>query len=228
MDGPDSLKIRALILDYGEVLCHPPTPEEMGRMASIFHVGPDLFRQLWERNRGLYDRGDLAPRTDWSKLAEDAEVNLAPEQLEQLFRWDVERWAHPNPAMVEWLRQTHASGMKTAILSNMHSDMIRYARKNFAWLNYFDHHTFSAEVRLIKPDPAIYEHSLRGLEVAAPEALFVDDREPNINVAQALGIRTIHFRSMAQFRSDLEKLGFPILPVDGNLSSSASQASIES
>ena len=104
----------------------------------------------------------------------------------------------------------------------MHPDMIGYARKNFAWLKYFDHHTFSAEVRLIKPDPAIYQRSLGGLGIPASDALFVDDREQNIKAAQALGIRSIQFRSMAQFRNDLEKLGFPILPRDGKLASPAS------
>jgi putative hydrolase of the HAD superfamily len=224
MDRPDSLKIKALILDYGEVLCDPPTAEEMGRMASIFNVRPDLFRQLWERNRGLYDRGDSSSETYWSRLAEDAGVKIRPEYLEKLCQWDVEMWAHENAVMVEWLKQIHASGIKTAILSNMHPDMIRYARKNFAWLNYFDHQTFSAEVRLLKPEPAIYEHSLRGLGVAASEALFVDDREPNIRAAQALGIRAIQFQSPERLRDELRRMGFPILPSD-SISSTASQLS---
>ena len=219
-------KIRAVILDYGEVLCHPPTAEEFGRMVGVFAVDPDSFRQLWERNRGLYDRGDLTPQAYWSKLAEDAKVKVAPEQLEQLCEWDVEMWAHPNPNMIEWLKQIHAAGIKTAILSNMHPDMIGYARKNFKWLKYFDHHTFSAEIRLIKPDPAIYEHSLRGLGVPPSDALFVDDREQNIKAAQALGIRSIQFRSMAQFRNDLEKLGFPILPMDAKPASPAPQVAV--
>jgi len=226
MDLQNSLKIKAIILDYGEVLCHPPTSEELGRMANMFSVGSDLFHQLWERNRGLYDRGDLTPQAYWTQLAEDANLKLGPEQFKQVCQWDVEMWAHPNLAMVEWLKEIHSSGMKTAILSNMHPDMICYARKKFAWLNYFDHHTFSAEVRLIKPDPAIYQHSLRGVAVAPSEALFVDDREPNILAARALGICAIQFRSLAQFRRDLAKLGFPILPLDGNLRSSTSQASV--
>ena len=225
MDRPDALKVSALILDYGEVLCHPQTAEEMGRMASIFNVGPNLFRQLWERNRGLYDRGDFSSETYWSRLAEDAGVKIKPELLEKLCQWDVEMWSHENAVMVEWLKQIHASGIKTAILSNMHPDMIRYARKNFAWLNYFDHQTFSAEVRLIKPDPAIYEHSLRGLGVAAYEALFVDDREPNIQAAQAFGIRAIQFQSPERLREELRRMGFPILPADSHSSSTAAQVS---
>ena len=72
----------------------------------------------------------------------------------------------------------------------------------------------SAEVSLVKPDAAIYEHSLRGVGVAASEALFVDDKEPNVQGARAVGIRAIRFQSLKQLSSDLKELGFPILPVD--------------
>jgi putative hydrolase of the HAD superfamily len=216
MDRANPTKIKAVILDYGEVLCYPPAAQEMGRMAAPFGMDPVPFRQLWDRNRLLYDRGDLSPEAYWSALAKDAGTRLTPEQFTQLRQWDLEMWGHDNPIMVEWLRQIHSSGMKTALLSNMPHDMIRYVRQEFDWLNQFDHQTFSAEVSLIKPDPAIYEHSLRGVGAAASEALFVDDKEPNIQAARALGIRAIQFRSVEQLRSDLKELGFHILPADTN------------
>jgi putative hydrolase of the HAD superfamily len=206
--------IRAVILDYGMVLCQPPTPEEIGRMVSLLRVDADRFSQLWGHNRDLYDRGDISPERYWSQLAEAARVKLMPEQLEQLCRWDIEMWAHENSVMVEWAREVRSSGIKTAILSNMHRDMIAYARENFAWLSAFDHLTFSADVRLVKPEPAIYEHSLRGVGVAAPEALFVDDREANVHGARRLGMSAIQFQSMAQLRDELKQLDFPVLPGD--------------
>jgi putative hydrolase of the HAD superfamily len=212
MDRADSSKIKAVILDYGEVLCYPPTAEEMERMAGPFGVDPVPFRKLWDRNRLLYDRGDLSPEDYWSALAKETGTQLAPEQFYQLRQWDLEMWAHENPTMVEWLKQIHSSGTRTALLSNMPHDMIRYVRQEFAWLDQFDHQTFSAEVSLIKPDPAIYQHSLRGVGVAASEALFVDDKEPNVQGARAVGMRAIQFRSVEQLSRDLEELGFPVLP----------------
>jgi HAD superfamily hydrolase (TIGR01509 family) len=118
--------------------------------------------------------------------------------------------------MVEWLRQVHSSGVKTALLSNMPHDMVRHVRQQFDWLDQFDHLTFSAEVSLIKPDAAIYQHSLRGVGVAASEALFVDDKEPNVEGARAVGLRALRFLSVEQLRSDLQELGFPVLPVPAN------------
>jgi putative hydrolase of the HAD superfamily len=216
MDRSNPSQIRAVILDYGEVLSYPPTTQEMGRMAASFGMDPVPFRQLWDRDRLLYDRGDLSPEAYWSALAKDTGTQLTPEQFQQLCQWDLEMWSHDNPTMVEWLRQIHSSGTKTGLLSNMPHDMIHYVRQKFDWLNQFDHQTFSAEVSLIKPDPAIYEHSLRGIGVAASEALFVDDKEPNVQGARSVGIRAIRFRSVEQLRSDLRELGFPVLPADTN------------
>ncbi len=226
MDRLQSANIKAVILDYGEVLCYPPTAKHWGRMATIFNVDAGSFRQLWGRNRSFYDRGDVSYEAYWSEIAESTNTKLQPEHLKVLSPWDVEMWARLNPAMVEWARRVGSSGIKTALLSNMPHDMISYARQNFAWLSRFDHKTFSAEVRLIKPDPAIYQHSLDGLGVTASEALFVDDREPNIEGARALGIRTIRFQSVSQLKNDLGKLGFSVLPVDSELSSEASQVSV--
>jgi 2-haloacid dehalogenase len=69
-------------------------------------------------------------------------------------------------------------------------------------------------VRLIKPDPLIYEHCVRGLDVARSEALFIDDRLVNIEAARVVGIHGIQFKSTAQLRIELEAAGFPILPQD--------------
>ncbi len=216
MERSNPSQIKAVILDYGEVLCYAPTAEEMGRMAAPFGLEPVPFRKLWDRNRLLYDRGDLSPEAYWSALAKDADTRLTEEQLVQLRQWDLDMWAHDNPAMVEWLRQIHSSGVRTALLSNMPHEMVRHVRQQFDWLDQFDHLTFSAEVSLIKPDAAIYEHSLRGVGVAASEALFVDDKEPNVQGARAVGIRALRFRSVEQLRSDLQELGFPVLPVHSN------------
>lgn len=212
MAGSNSSKIKAVILDYGEVLCYPPTADEMKRMASLFGVEPAPFRKLWDRNRLLYDRGNLSPKAYWDSVADDAGTHLTPEHLAKLRQWDVDMWAHDNPTMVQWLKMLRASGTKTGLLSNMPHDMISHVRQKFGWLNQFDHLTFSADVSLIKPAAAIYEHSLQGVGVAASEALFVDDKEPNVLGAQAVGMQAIRFQSVEQLAEDLRGLGFSVLP----------------
>jgi putative hydrolase of the HAD superfamily len=207
--------IRAVILDYGEVLCHRPSAQEFSRLVKTFGVDANSFAALWGKNRGAFDRGDLTAETYWSMLAEDAGVQIDATQLEQVCEWDVQMWGNANQQMVGWLRQLRQGGVKLALLSNIHPAMIAYLKKNFDWMDLFDFTTFSAEVHLIKPDREIYEHTLRGLAVNAGETLFVDDREINIQAARELGIQSLRFQSVAQLRKDLERIGFSILPPIG-------------
>ncbi len=205
-------QIRAVIFDYGEVLCHRPPDEAFQRLAKVFGADRNLFQTLWDKNRGAFDRGDITAEAFWMALAADAGVAIDGEQLDLVCKWDVEMFGKANLEMVGWLRSLRRGGIKTGLLSNIHPAMIAYLRENFEWLELFDFKTFSAEVRLIKPDPAIYEHTLRGLGVRAGETLFVDDREINVLAARELGIHAVQFRSVVQLRRELEAIGFPILP----------------
>jgi putative hydrolase of the HAD superfamily len=205
-------RIRAVIFDYGEVLCHRPPDEAFQRLAKVFGADRNLFQTLWDKNRGAFDRGDITAEAYWMALAADAGVAIDGEQLDLVCKWDVEMFGKANLEMVGWLGQLRRGGIKTGLLSNIHPAMIAYLRENFEWLELFDFKTFSAEVRLIKPDPAIYEHTLRGLGVRAGETLFVDDREINVLAARELGIHAVQFRSVGELRRELEAIGFPILP----------------
>lgn len=204
--------VKAVLFDYGEVLCHAPTVEENTRLAAFFGISADRLHPLWERNRGPYDCGDLTPEVYWSMLAKDAGIEINAAEIEKICELDLAMWSNINSGMVSWAQQLRTSGLKIGLLSNMHPDMVFHCRQHFSWLENFDSVTFSGEVRLIKPDLAIYEQALRGLGTTAAKTLFLDDREVNIRAAQKLGIRAIRFKDVAQLRSDLEAVGFPFLP----------------
>ena len=215
VNGHDRLSnLKAVIFDYGDVLCLPPTREEIEGSAQILGISSDLYRDLWTRNRDGYDRGDISAEAYWRKFAEDAGKPPDPAQIEELNQRDLAMYSRMNPSMLAWLQKLSAAGMKTAVLSNMQANMIRHARENFRWLNWLTWQTLSAEVRSIKPEPAIYEHCLQGLGVAAMDTLFIDDREVNVRAAQSMGIHAIQYESMKQLRKELSKGGFAILPPD--------------
>lgn len=205
-------EIQAVILDYGEVLCHQPTAENIDFLSRTFQMDPQSFLPIYLKTRMPYDRGDLLPAEYWRNFAAQAGVAVDEPTIERLRQVDNDMWSRPNEPMVLWLRQIHDAGFKTAILSNMPTDMADHVRKTFDWLAHFDHHIFSAEVRSAKPEPAIYQHTIQALGVPPSAALFIDDREENLVQARANGIRTIRYRSVEQLREDLRSLNFPILP----------------
>jgi hypothetical protein len=74
-----SLKIRAVMLDYGEVLSFVPSPDAIARMARVFRIDPSSFLPIYIQSRGPYDRGDLLPEEYWHAFASRAGVQLREE-----------------------------------------------------------------------------------------------------------------------------------------------------
>lgn len=212
-EGPTS-RLRALILDYGDVLCHRPDPSRSERMADVLGLDSETFAFRYHKERGPYDRGDLSPADYWSRVQANGG---APDEdaLGKLRLWDVEIWSEINHDMTEWLGRVHAAGFKTALLSNMHPDMAVHARRTFEWLQHLDCLILSCEIHLIKPDRKIYQLCLERLGLRPFQALFIDDREVNTSAAAEVGLMTLRFEAVELLRRDLARLGFPILPVRG-------------
>jgi len=215
--------IRGVILDYGEVLCSRPSPEAIAEMAGIFGIEEDRFLPIYRSSRNPYDRGDLSPHDYWTEFARRAGVTIHEHQIGNLRRLDMGMWSDVNKEMTEWLARVHSHGVETAILSNMQTDMAAHVRNSFGWLRHFDHQVFSCEVRSVKPDSFIYEHTLSLLKIPPSEALFIDDREENIHAARAAGIIGIIFESVSHLRGELQKLGFPILPASSSTDGDSSR-----
>lgn len=204
-------RIRGVILDYGEVLCHRPRADQIERMAAACGLDPETFAARYQQERALYDRGDYSPVEYWSRVVPDSVV-LPDDLVERLRRWDVEMWSHVNRPVADWLHDLRSAGFKTAVLSNMHSDMARYVRDSFEWLRQLDCVILSCEVHLIKPDRAIYQRCVEGLGLDPAEACFIDDREANVLGAREAGLKALRFQTVESLRNDLVSHGVPVLP----------------
>ena len=203
------MNIRAVIFDYGNVLCpFPPASafEEMARISGI-PTAP-FIESLW-RYRLDYDRGTLDGISYWKRIATSNEENFSDSQIGRLMEADFALWVHPSPALLAWVRKLQLGGIKTSILSNMPPDFSRYLRSNAEWLNHFDVKVFSGELGVVKPDAKIYEACLEALAVHPEEALFIDDIEVNVLAARALGIKAIKFESITQLARDNAQFNWP-------------------
>jgi 2-haloacid dehalogenase len=75
------------------------------------------------------------------------------------------------------------------------------------FLDHFDGVLVSGEVKLIKPDPAIFELLVERHQVDPATAVFVDDSPANVVSAAGLGFDAIRFTSSAELRRDLAVRG---------------------
>jgi 2-haloacid dehalogenase len=105
---------------------------------------------------------------------------------------------------VELLRALKEKGYATYGLSNWSVETFPIVRHEFNFMELFDGVVLSGEVKLIKPDPAIYELCLQMIGRPANQCLFIDDSQPNIIAAEKLGFDTVHFKSPEQLKAELQ------------------------
>ncbi|MFR9523120.1 MAG: HAD family phosphatase [Rikenellaceae bacterium] len=91
------------------------------------------------------------------------------------------------------IAELHERGFRLLVLSNMSLEFIEFIRKLPVY-QYFDGQVVSCEEHTVKPEARIYEILLERYGVDPSDALFVDDRQSNLDAAAAQGINTILFK----------------------------------
>ena len=199
--------MRAVVFDYGMVLTGPKEPQAYATLLRLTGLPQEHFESLYWADRHAYDEGKLTGLAFWQKLLQNAGLANENGLAEELNLWDARMWTTQNPAMLAWQLALKQQGIKTAILSNMGDNVLANVERTFDWPSRFDVLVWSYQLGIAKPDPAIYLHTLRELDVVPGEALFLDDKAVNIEAAQALGMRAILFSDVARLRADLIRAG---------------------
>jgi 2-haloacid dehalogenase len=119
--------------------------------------------------------------------------------------WE-ESVGEPIPATIEIMKKLKQAGWRVYGLSNWSAETFPITRRKHNFFDLLDGYLISGEVKLVKPDPAIFQVMLDKIGCTAQECLFIDDNLSNIESARRLGIPSIHFQSPAQLEMDLKAL----------------------
>jgi len=154
--------------------------------------------------------------SDWNEEQDAGRsiVEATLELIEKFPEWEQPirdfygRWTDmlggPITGTVEIFRQLKKSGnYKTYALTNWQAGLFDIALVRYNFLHWFDGRVVSGEEKMRKPFPEFYNVLLNRYNVKASEALFIDDNLRNVNAAEELGIKSIHFQSPEQLLEGL-------------------------
>lgn len=108
---------------------------------------------------------------------------------------------------VQLLERLRANGVELHALTNWSAETFPFAVERFGFLDHFGHIVVSGQVKLIKPDPAIFHHAAEACGLTPERTLFVDDSAPNIAAAERLGFHVHHFDGPADLEHCLRGHG---------------------
>lgn len=177
-------RIEAVIFDIGNVLVEWQPERFYDRT-----IGED-------RRRRLFAEVDLAGMNERVDMGEDfaatiyAMAEAHPEWRDEIRMWHdnwIEFFAPVIPHSLELLRALRAKGVPVFALSNFGVGSFALATRHYPWLDEFDRRYISGDLRVMKPDPRIYQivEDDCGIEPAA--LLFADDKAANVEAAEARG-----------------------------------------
>jgi putative hydrolase of the HAD superfamily len=93
-----------------------------------------------------------------------------------------------------------------ALTDNVH-EIVAHLKWRHQFWNLFEGAVVSAEIGLMKPNPAIFRHAAKTFDVAAGETVFLDDVQANVDGARSTGMEPRVFTMPSRCGEDLRALG---------------------
>ena len=203
------MSIKNIVFDVGGVLvdfCYMEYMRKLGfseEMCREFEKDI-IYSELWND----MDRGDLMLEEAGIKFKKrlremykpcDDEVDLFIENIKDIVK--------EYPYSKGLLQSLKDAGYGVYILSNYPRDLADMHWKDFKFLPVADGYIISAYERIVKPDDKIYRLLTEKFGIDLTESVFIDDRQINIDAANALGMKGILFKNLDDCMEALNKEG---------------------
>ena len=188
-------ELDTVVLDYGNVLTLPQKREVVEKIRDELGCDWKSFEELYAWNRSRLDAGELDLDSYWKETLKSHGYEAGPERVRRFAELDRESWSSMNRVMLNWVEKLRGAGYRTVLLTNMPADFFRLKVADAPWYGSFDAGIISGLIGMVKPHREIYEHLVSVSGTAPERTLFLDDLEPNIAGARALGLEAVLFRS---------------------------------
>ncbi|MFD8011566.1 HAD-IA family hydrolase [Streptomyces sp. NPDC058955] len=194
-----------LILDFGGVLTTPLLPAVLAFEQREGLPQGACLTALYKDEEGVRITSDLergaVSQTEWNEFAGKMLGVPADNLMGRIFG-DL----RPEPLMINAAAAARRAGIKVGILSNSVGLTPWDLYAGYELERLYDVVVISEQHLLRKPDPELFEITLKLMEMPAEECVFVDDTEAYVRVAEELGLAGVHNQDPRQTVAALSEL----------------------
>ena len=195
--------IRNIVFDLGAVLLHWQPEKIVQNYTEDTHLQNQLLTNIfYHEDWQLLDKGTITEQQALARFANNSGLSEADtKNLMALIKRSLLP-KEDSVLLLETLKRNH----QIFCLSNICTEIFDYVSERHAFFQLFDDVIVSAQVKMIKPDPEIFDYMLTRFSVKPEETIFIDDMHANITSAQSLGIHGIQFDHAVNCRAAIEKI----------------------
>ena len=202
--------IKNIVFDMGQVLMYFSPDVYISRLG---YTGADAALL----KREVFQSADWVATDHGTMTPEEAAASMCrrlPERLHEAAEKLTCRWwtgaLLPVPHMAELVRELHGLGLGIYLLSNASSALHEYFGR-IPGSECFMGRLVSADVKLMKPFPEIYELLYARFGLKPVECWFVDDSAANVESAAVTGMRgSVFYDDVARLRRELRAQGVDV------------------
>jgi putative hydrolase of the HAD superfamily len=198
--------IRSVISDLGRVVLWFDNGVFLRKLAARAGKPFEKVKAIVHGDLGLirrFDGGAVTPEEFHAQVTAAVGAVMAYDEFYEIYN-DI---FTPNPPAIDVLARIKAAGHNTLLLSNTDPERFGFVRRRFPEILFFDGYVLSYELKLLKPDPAIYLAAARLAGATPAECVFIDDMEENVRGAVETGLAGIRYTLETDLAAELKKLG---------------------
>ena len=196
---------KAIIFDLGNVLIHFDAERSARRFARQANVS---FEKVWRhfftsRVEKAYTRGEITTQEFFRHARQAFHLQVNFRTFSKL--WNDIFWENKG---IRPLLKNLSRRYPLYLISNTNALHFSHVRRRFPEI--FRHFRKAFPSHLVgrrKPDPRIYWRVLKTVKLRPEETVFIDDMPRFVRAAKKIGMKGIRFRSNAQLKKELRKVG---------------------
>ena len=180
-----------IIFDLSEVLISGLLGVE-NTLSLLLNISADsILQALADDSLSQLCLGNISEEIYLNQIKTNHHWDIGIEDLKTAIR---RNFHHKIPEMEYIISQLSQNYM--LILHSDHGrEWIHYILKIHPFLQNFQHCVFSFQIGKTKDDPGAFADLLSLINTSAQECVFIDDNPHNVQSAETVGIRSIHFQS---------------------------------
>jgi HAD superfamily hydrolase (TIGR01509 family) len=179
--------IKAIIFDFDGLIVDTEGPIFAVWQRIYRERGHDMPRERWQGLIGTAT-GPFNPVVDLGQRTGKVHTSEELNALERLYYREATLSQKLLPGVDRYLVEAGELGLKTAIASSSSREWVVEHLDRFGIAARFDAIVCRDDVKVTKPDPALYLSALQRLECDAREAIALEDSSNGIRAAKAAGI----------------------------------------
>jgi putative hydrolase of the HAD superfamily len=177
--------VKVLLFDLGGVLVQFDGVRALAEL-SAGRLHPEAARRFWITSPAVaqLETDAIAPEAFASAVVAELGLDVTPQRFLELFEtWD----RGPLPGARELLAEFRP-GHRLACLTNNNAVHWRQLRDRYRLAGEFERCYVSYEMRLRKPDAAVFAHVIRDLAAPPGDVLFLDDNPECVAAGERAGL----------------------------------------